>query len=89
MKMRRRPEQIREPSAEQQCSAEGDRVRGDHPLQALLREVEVGLDRRQRNVHDCHVEDDHELCDDDQTERPPAPALPAARNRGITHLSSP
>ena len=32
-------EQVGEPAAEQQHAAEEDRVGGDHPLQALLREV--------------------------------------------------
>ena len=54
-------EQVGHPAAEQQEAAEHDRVGGDHPLQALLAEVEVGLDRRQRDVHDRDVEHDHEL----------------------------
>ena len=55
-------EQIGEPSAEQEEAAEEDRVGGDHPLEALLGEIQVVLDRRQRDVHDRHVEHDHELC---------------------------
>ena len=54
-------EQVGEPAAEQEHAAEEDRVGGDHPLQVLLAEVEVGLDRRKRDVHDRHVQDDHEL----------------------------
>ena len=59
-------EQVGEPPAEHQHAAEEDRVGGDHPLQADLREVQVGLDRRQRDVDDRDVEDDHELRHDDQ-----------------------
>ena len=69
------PEDVGEPAAQQQRSAEHDRVGGDDPLQARLGEVEIRLDRRQRDVHDGHVEDDHELCDDDQCESGPAVGL--------------
>src|SRR5581483_11126578 len=68
-------EQVREPAAEQQRAAEQDRVRGDHPLQARLREVEVALDRRQGDVDNRHVEDDHELRGDGERENEPAPLL--------------
>ena len=54
-------EQVGETAAQQERAAEEDRVGGDHPLQALLREVQVVLDRRQRDVHHRDVEDDHEL----------------------------
>ena len=65
-------EQVGHPPAEQEDAAEHDRVGGDHPLEALLAEVEVGLDRRQRHVHDRDVEDDHELRRDDDGECDPA-----------------
>ena len=68
-------EQVGEPAAEQQHAAEEDRVGGDHPLQALLREVQVGPDRRQRDVHDRDVEHDHELRRDDHRQREPAAAI--------------
>src|SRR5438034_318826 len=41
------PEQVGQPAAKEKCAAEEDRVGGDHPLQALLREVKVGPDRGQ------------------------------------------
>jgi hypothetical protein len=82
-------EHVCEPAAEQQSSAEEDRVCSDDPLQALLREVEVGLDRRQRHVHDRDVEDHHELRKDDEHERSPMPALSDFRVRGVNHLSPP
>ena len=71
------PEQVGHPAAEEEHAPEEDRVGGDHPLQALLREVQVGPDRRQRDVHDRDVEDDHELRGDDHRQREPAPAVVA------------
>ena len=55
------PEQVGKPAAQEQRSAEQDRVGGNDPLQALLGEVQVVLDRRQRDEHDRNVEDDYEL----------------------------
>ena len=66
-------EQVAHPAAEQQKAAEQDRVRRDDPLQALLAEVEVGLDRRQGDVDDGDAEHDHELGGDDDRQRGPAP----------------
>ena len=74
------PEQVRETAAEQQHAAEEDRVGGDHPLQALLREVQIGLDRRQRDVHDRDVEHDHELRGDDHRQCPPPSAVRPCRS---------
>ena len=67
-------EQVGKPASEQQCAAEEDRVGGHHPLQALVRKIEIGLDRRQRDVHDRHVEDHHELRRHDHGQRSPAPS---------------
>ena len=72
------PEEVGEPSAEEQGAAEHDRVGGDHPLQARLGETEVRLDRRQRDVHNRHVEDDHELCCDDERQCAPPPLADSA-----------
>ena len=66
-------EQVGEPAAEQQRAAEENGVRGDHPLDPRFREAEVRLDRREGDVDDCHVEDDHELSGDDESECAPAP----------------
>ena len=68
-------EQVGKSAAQQQHSAEQDRVGGDHPLQAVLGEVKVVLDRRQRDVHDCDVDDDHELRGNGHRENKPASAL--------------
>jgi len=37
--------------------------------------MEIRLDRRQGDVDDRDVEDDHELCGDDHCEPEPAPAV--------------
>ena len=65
------PEDVGEPAAEQEEAAEDERVGAEHPLQVLLREAEIGLDRRQRDVHDRDVEDDHELHGAEQRQREP------------------
>ncbi len=77
-------EQIREPSTEQEKPAEEDRVGGDHPLQALLGEVQIGLDRRQCHVHDRNVEYDHELRRHDHSESEPVTAV-LRRDCGMCH----
>ncbi len=63
------PEQVGCAPAEHQQAGEGQRVGVDYPLQALGREVQGSLDRRQRDVHDRDVEDHHELGDADQDEQ--------------------
>jgi hypothetical protein len=62
-------EDVRQPPAQEQGAAEQDRVRADDPLQVVLGEVEVALDRRQRDVHDRDVEHDHELGGHDHRQR--------------------
>ena len=52
--------QVAEAPAEQQEPAERQQVGVDDPRQRRLREAQVGLDRRQRDVHDRRVEDDHQ-----------------------------
>ena len=60
-------EQVGGAPAEQQEATERECVGADHPLQVLLREAEVELDRGKSDVDDCDVEHDHEL--DDAEER--------------------
>jgi hypothetical protein len=64
------PEQVRRAPAEQEEAGERDRVGVDDPLQVDDREAEVIADRRQRDVHDRHVEDDHELREAAEDEGP-------------------
>ena len=64
-------EEIGGAAAEQQEASEEQRVGADHPLEVLLRETEVDLDRGKRDVHDRDVQDDHELHRGEQGERQP------------------
>ena len=64
-------DQVAGAAAEQQEAAEQERVGVDDPLQARLGDPEVGLDRRQRDVHDRRVEHDHELREADEDEDEP------------------
>ena len=64
-------EEVGEAPAEEEEASEDERVGGDHPLQVLLREPEVGLDRGQRDVDDRDVEHDHELHHAEQQQRDP------------------
>ena len=72
MNTRRRPSRsaVRPPSSRKPPKVE--RVRAEHPLEVALREVQVLLDRRQRDVDDRDVEDDHEERRAQEGERPPA-----------------
>ncbi len=63
---RRRPSRSASAPAEQEEPAEHQRVGVQDPGQALLREADVALDRRQRDVDHGRVQDDHELRDRDQ-----------------------
>ncbi len=65
-------EEVGRPSAEEQEAPEDERVGADHPLEVLLREPEIGLDRRQGDVHDRDVEHDHELDDAEERQRQPS-----------------
>ena len=62
------PEDVAEAAAEQQQPAEGEGVGVEHPGEAGGREPEVGLDVRERDVHDGRVEHEHELGDEDDAE---------------------
>ena len=52
--------EVAEPPAEQQEAAEGEQIGVHDPGERGLREAEVLPDRRQRDVHDRRVEDDHQ-----------------------------
>jgi hypothetical protein len=47
------PEPVGEATAEQQEASEGQRVRVQDPGETLLREPDVALDRRQRDIDDA------------------------------------
>ena len=67
---RLRPIRIAEPAGQQQEAAERDEEGVDDPGQVALGEVEVALNRRQRDVHDRGVEHDHELARHDSRQAP-------------------
>jgi hypothetical protein len=75
--------EIAEPSAEQEEAAEGDQVRVHHPGERLLREREVRADRRERDAHDRHVEDDHQIAETEDEEREPASVVYPSAARGL------
>ena len=65
-------EQVGGAPAEQEEAPERERVGADHPLQVLLREPEVDLDRGKSDVDDCDVEHDHELHDAEERQSEPS-----------------
>jgi hypothetical protein len=77
-------EEIGEAASEQQRAAEEDRVRRDDPMQARLREPQIGFDRRERDVDDRDVEDDHELRRYDQRQRTPPSGLIRSSRQQLT-----
>src|SRR6266478_4210158 len=68
-------EEIAELAARDQQGREDERVRGDDPLELRDRDVEVSLDRRQRDVHHRVVEHDHEEAERNRDQRPPFAVL--------------
>src|SRR6266540_987760 len=77
-------EQVGHPAAEQQEAAVGEDVTVDDPLQALLAEAEVVLDRRQRDVQDRGVQDVHEL--DEAEQEQDRDAAPRRQRRHVRRL---
>src|SRR5437870_8836701 len=67
-------EQIGHPRAEQEEAAVGEEITVDDPLQALLAEAEVVLDRRQGDVEDRGIEYVHELDEAEQQQNRDAEA---------------
>ena len=65
-------EEVAEAAREQQQPAKRDQVRVHDPRERRLREAEVLLDRRQRDVHDGRVEHDHQHPHAEDDERDPA-----------------
>src|ERR1700684_671713 len=69
--------------ARQKEPAERERVRGHHPLQVRLREVQLDADRRERDVDDQHVHRGHEARHGEQREGPPPAGFAGWRGRGV------
>ena len=68
-------EQVAHAAGEQQQAAEGDQVGVDDPGEVALGEAEAVLDRGQGDVHDRHVEDDHQHPAAEDVEGEPAAAV--------------
>jgi hypothetical protein len=60
-------DQIREPAAKQQQTAEGQRIGGHHPLPVRVGECQIVLGHRQRDVHHGGVQHHHQLSQADNT----------------------
>jgi len=82
-------DQVTEAAGEQQQAAERDQVAVDHPGERGLREAEVLLDRRQRDVHDRRVQDDHhEAGAEDEQRGPASVGLWGLRGVCLGHIGS-
>jgi hypothetical protein len=77
-------ENVAGPAAQQQETAEGERVGVDDPLQARAGEAERVLNVRQGDVHDGGVEHHHQLGRGDDHKGKAEAALGRARGRGGT-----
>ena len=75
-------EQIGHPATEEQETSERDRVGDQHPLHRRGGGMQFGLDRRDRDVDDRHVEDGHEERRPDDSERQPAARIRFGGNIG-------
>ena len=82
------PEQVGRAAAEEQEAPEDQRIGADDPLEVLLGEPEVVLDRRQRDVHDRDVQDDHELHREDERECEPFLAIRSDHVSPFSRFSS-
>jgi hypothetical protein len=75
------PEQVAEPSTEQQEAAVREQIPVDDPREGGLREAEILANRGQRDADDRDVKHDHQARQAQDIEGKPA----CARVRGITH----
>ena len=83
------PEQVAQPSAEQQEAAEREQVGVDHPGERSLREAEIVPNSRERDVHDRAVEHDHQVAEAEDVERKPATAAGCRHTRPLRSLVFP
>jgi hypothetical protein len=84
-------QEVAESPGKQQQAAERDQVGVDRPRQARIREPEVVLDIRQGDVHDGHVEDDHQHARAEHVEGKPALSVGlgghASKTRSIPQIN--
>src|SRR6266699_2354181 len=80
---------ISEPTAKQQEAAEGEEIGVYHPGKRGLGETKILPDRRERDVHNCRVEHDHQSAQAEDDQREPAPrASPGGRCEFISERFS-
>ena len=77
-------EEVAEPAAEQEETPEGEQVGVHDPGERGLREAEILPDRRQRDVHDRRIENDHQAGEAEHVQREPACA--AVQGHGVSPL---
>ena len=75
------PEEVAQPPAQQQEAAEREQVGVDHPGERGLREAEVVPDRREGDVHDRHIQHDHQVAEAEDDQREPACAAGGRHTR--------
>jgi hypothetical protein len=80
-------EQVAQPAAEQQEAAEGEQVGVHDPGERGLGEPEVVADRGQGDVHDRHVDDDHQVAQAEHVEGEPAGAFVGDGHVGLLILA--
>ena len=66
--MRRRPDQVGQPAAEEEQAAEDERVARDRPADRRAAQLQISREARQGDVHGRDVEDDHQLGDQQDDE---------------------
>jgi hypothetical protein len=84
-----RAEEITQPPAEEQETAEGEQIGVHDPRERFLGEAEILADRGERDVHDCPVEDDHQIAQaQDEQGKPAAAAFHGHRTAQRLRLGS-
>jgi hypothetical protein len=78
-------DQVADPTGQQEQATKRDQVRVHHPREIVLREAEILLDRRQGDVHDRRVENDHQHPDAEDVQG--QPASPIGNLSALLHLS--
>jgi hypothetical protein len=69
------PEQVRDPPAQEQQTAERQCIRGHDPLPVGVRAMQRTLRRGQRDIHNRDVQDDHQLRDRENRQDRPTPRV--------------
>jgi hypothetical protein len=76
--------EIAQTPAEQKEAAIGEEIRVHDPREGGLGKAEILANRRQRDVHDRHVEHDHQAAEAEHVEGKPAGAIVGDRHRCLS-----